>query len=101
MIWLATNANLRCFSPSESNLLLRLVFPASQGWGMKSNPNYYAERLRAEHEAAAAATCEQARAAHLVLAGEYERKLAAKNGLRLVSDPDLAGGADPRPVAEA
>jgi hypothetical protein len=68
---------------------------------MKSDPNYYAERLRAELEAAAAATCEQARAAHLVLAGEYERKLAAKNGLTLVSDRDLAGAADPRPVTGA
>jgi hypothetical protein len=36
---------------------------------------YYAARLRAEREAAAAATCDQARASHLTLAEHYMQVL--------------------------
>jgi hypothetical protein len=54
---------------------------------MKRNEtDYYARRLRTEREAAAAAQCEQARAAHLALAGGYEQKLAYSNQLNSISD---------------
>ena len=39
------------------------------------DPDYYARRLRAEREAAAMATSEQAREAHLELADHYVRLL--------------------------
>jgi len=64
----------------------------------RNDPDYYAHRLRAEREAAAAATCDQARAAHLVLADEYEHKLAQKGCQQPVSD---AIPADHQAVAEA
>jgi hypothetical protein len=67
----------------------------------RNDSEYFSGRLLAEREAAATASCEQARAAHLALASEYEQKLAAKNGLRLVSDQDLTGALDPRPAAGA
>jgi len=52
----------------------------------RNDPDYYAGRLRAEREAAAAAQCERARAAHLALAGGYEQKLAHSSRLNSLSD---------------
>jgi hypothetical protein len=39
--------------------------------------NYFSARLEAELDAAARATCERARAAHLALAEAYRQRLAA------------------------
>ena len=49
----------------------------------KPDSLYYSERLQAERKAAAAATCEQARAAHQALADHY----AACLGDCSVEDP--------------
>ena len=40
-------------------------------------PDYYAARLRAERDAAAAATCDEARRSHLELADRYQQLLSA------------------------
>ena len=51
-----------------------------------NDPDYYAARLRAERDAAAAATCEEARASHLQLALRYQQLLDAVGRPRLVAD---------------
>ena len=71
------------------------VVPTVWGWGMRKgrDPDYYAARLRAEREAAATASCEEARASHLELASRYQQLLDACGRPRLVADasaPELA-----------
>ena len=56
------------------------------GMMKRNDPEYYAGRLCAEREAAAAAQCERARAAHLALAGGYEQELAHYSRLNSISD---------------
>ena len=62
--------------------------PTVWGSGMHKgrDPDYYATRLRAEREAAATATCDQARASHLELASRYQQLLDACDKPRLVAD---------------
>ena len=50
-----------------------------------NDPDYYAARLRAEREAAAAATCDEARACHLELAEYYRQMLSDTHPLRAVN----------------
>jgi hypothetical protein len=50
-------------------------------------PDYYAARLQAERDAAAAATCDEARRSHLELAERYEQLLSAFGRPTLVARP--------------
>jgi hypothetical protein len=58
------------------------------------DPDYYARRLRAEREAAAMATSEQARDAHLALAEHYVQMLGR------LGHPVAVGSQDPTTPGE-
>lgn len=60
----------------------------------RNDSDYYAERAIAEREAAASATCDEARNAHLSLARFYEQRLA-------ISGAPVPAGNDPSPIVEA
>lgn len=64
------------------------VVPTEWGREMhkRRDPDYYAARLRAEREAAATASCDEARASHLELASRYQQLLDACGKPRLVAD---------------
>lgn len=62
-----------------------------------NDPDYYAARLRAERDAAAAASCDKARASHLELAEQYRQLLAASQPLHSVN----GDGAEPSPATGA
>ena len=64
-----------------------------------NDPAYYAARLRAEREAAAAATCEAARIAHLELASQYQQLLDTFGRPKLIGDSGEldAAGSEPGP----
>ena len=64
------------------------------------DPGYYATRLRAEQEAAANATCEQARSSHLELAARYQQLLDTRGGPRLVADAGASVSAEDGPSAQ-
>jgi hypothetical protein len=59
------------------------------------DPNYYARRLSAELEAAAAATSEQAREAHLALADHYRLVLGRLGHPVAVDSAAADPGAEP------
>ena len=56
--------------------------------GKAFDPDYYARRLSAEREAAAAATSERAREAHLALADHYRQVLGRLGRPVAVESPD-------------
>ena len=62
---------------------------------------YFAARLEAERQAAAAATCEASRASHLELAEQYRQRLDSFGRVRLVGDPDGSERAEVRRSAGA
>ena len=63
------------------------------------DPDYYARRLRAEREAAAMATSEQAREAHLALADHYVQMLG-RLGHPVAVDSSAADSAEPDSAAD-
>jgi hypothetical protein len=64
----------------------------------KTDPDYYVTRLTAERDAAASATCDNARTAHEALADHYLQLLAACGHPAVVNpDPAHAGFDSPAP----